>query len=116
MKQESVRFEITSIFLLFTKKLGLEKDEKEGLKNRPTGGATGGAARGPAGGPTRGATGGPARRHTGRSRVASGNGNGERNCMCKNSGKISVFSVRCSEGGRKVLEIIVEVVERYWKG
>ena len=48
--------------------------------------------------------------------VASGNGNGERNCMCKNSGKISVFSVRCSEGGRKVLEIIVEVVERYWKG
>ena len=27
--------------------------------------------------------------------------------MCKNSGKISVFSVRCSEGGRKVLEIIV---------
>ena len=36
--------------------------------------------------------------------------------MCKNSGKISVFSVRCSEGGIKVLEIIVEVVERYWKG
>ena len=29
MKQESVRFEITSIFLLFTKKLGLEKDEKK---------------------------------------------------------------------------------------
>ena len=46
--------------------------------------------------------------HTGRGRVASGNGNGERNCMCKNSGKISVFSVRCSEGGRKVLEIIEE--------
>ena len=77
-------------------------------KNRPTGGATGGAARGAARGPA----GGP----TGRGRVASGNGNGERNCMCKNSGKISVFSVRCSDGGRKVLEIIEEAVEKYWKG
>ena len=85
------------------KETGLREGRKEGLKIGRQGSA-------------RGATGGPARRHTGRSRVASGNGNGERNCMCKNSGKISVFSVRCSEGGRKVLEIIVEVVERYWKG
>ena len=89
------------------KETGLRRTKRR-PKNRPTGGVARGVARGPAGG----ATGGP----TGRGRVASGNGNGERNCMCKNSGKISVFSVRCSEGGRKVLEIIEEAVERYWKG